>query len=493
VSESTLATGHGPSRPARLLGRWNDFWFNPADPTPLGLIRILAGSLTFYVVLAYSVDLQELFGKDAWVNQAVSEEFRREVPFVGFSFDWSTPSTWEPPHDEYERRYMQRWKDVNPLKANVKGQYLWSVWFHVTDPSTMVAVHVGILAVIFLFTVGAATRVTSVLTWFGVVSYTQRAPTTLFGVDTMMNLLLIYLMIGPSGAALSVDRLVARYGATWRALRARRRAPDSIPPAPRVSANLALRLIQVNLCIIYLASGLSKRGDVWWNGQAVWYTMANPEFSPMHFPSYVDGLVFLCRHRWLWETAMNLGALFTLAMEIGFPFLVWVRPLRWLMLASAVVLHTGIAVFMGLNTFSLFMMTMLVAFVPLEAIAWLVRLPGRRAPRLRLEVNARDRRQVRAASLVRAVDVWDQVEVRETSTDAPPRLVTREGEVLTGFPAWLRAVTWLRLLRPLAPAVWLAGATGLGRTLTAPAAEHLAGHHSGANGKPATAGTKAVR
>src|SRR5262249_11626663 len=156
--------------------------------------------------------------------------------------------------------------------------------------------------VTFLFAIGAAARVTSVLTWFGVISYTQRAPTTVFGMDTMMNILLIYLMIGPSGAALSVDRLIRRYVIMWRTLRARRPAPVRIPVTPLVSANFAIRLIQVHLCIIYLAAGLAKlRGNSWWTGQAVWGTLANPEFSPMHLPLFVGTLRFLCEHRWMWE------------------------------------------------------------------------------------------------------------------------------------------------------------------------------------------------
>jgi hypothetical protein len=54
--------------------------------------------------------------------------------------------------------------------------------------------------------------------------------------------------------------------------------------------------------------------------------------------------------------------------EIGFPFLVWNRKMRWLMITLAVMLHTGIAIVMGLRTFSLLMYTMLLAFVPDETV-----------------------------------------------------------------------------------------------------------------------------
>ena len=61
-------------------------------------------------------------------------------------------------------------------------------------------IHVGILAVMLLFTVGLWTRVTSVLAWMGAMQYVQRLPTSMFGMDTMMIILLLYLMIGNSGA-----------------------------------------------------------------------------------------------------------------------------------------------------------------------------------------------------------------------------------------------------------------------------------------------------
>src|SRR5208283_3726866 len=108
------------------------------------------------------------------------------------------------------------------------------------------------LACIFLFTIGFCTRITAVLTWLAVISYIQRAGTTLFGQDTMMNIALVYLMIAPCGAALSVDRLISRH---WRRAGARQpnpavesEAPGHDRPAPRVSANFAIRLAQINFC-----------------------------------------------------------------------------------------------------------------------------------------------------------------------------------------------------------------------------------------------------
>jgi hypothetical protein len=478
VIDSRLTKG---SVLSRAVESWNGFWFTPANPTPLGLIRILTGLIAFYVVFAYSFDFQELLGPDAWFNLNLQNELRKDIPFRAPPPDWADATPPEPPRNATEEEYIKKW-EVNPRSTVARGYPIWSIWFHVTEPTAMVAVHVAILFVISLFTIGLGTRVTSVLAWFGVISYTQRAMTTLFGMDTMLNLLMVYLMIGPSGAALSVDRLIARYWTTWRSLRDRRAAPGSLKPKPLLSANLAIRLIQVNLCIIYIASGLSKlRGNTWWTWQAIWLTLANPEFAPMHNSTYMAIVRFLCEHRWLWEIGISAATLFTLAMEIGFPFLVWVRPMRWVMLTMAFMLHTGIAVFMGLHTFSLCMMTMLIAFVPPETVLWLVQLPARAAARFRLEFQARDRGHVRTASVIHAVDVWDQVSLDPTPRGADGvvaqglradaahveptvvRLVSTDGAAAEGFGIVRQLCRFLPLLLPLAPVAWFLGAVGIGQ------------------------------
>jgi hypothetical protein len=305
------------------------------------------------------------------------------------------------------------------------------------------------------------------------ISYIQRAPTSLFGMDTMMNLLMLYLIIAPSGAALSVDRLWNRYWATRQALRKRRPAPALTGPAPRVSANLALRCIQVNVCIIYLAAGLSKlQGQAWWNFNAVWLTMANPEFSPLHIELYTAFLRFLCEHRLFWELFMTGGVTLTLIMEIGFPFLVWTRRLRWFVLTMAVMLHIGIAVFMGLNTFSLMMLTLVLSFLPQEALSRAIEVLGAGAPRFQLAWNHAAPGHARAASLVRAVDPWDQVSlVDERSSPAPTgdrrhlHLYASTGDVLTGYALFQCLARSLRLLRPLASLTWLPGFAAIGRAL----------------------------
>jgi hypothetical protein len=370
MTDSTSNLASGPWKMVKnFIQSWDKFWFAPADPTRLGFMRIICGMVVLFIHVVYTQDLQEFMGKNAWIDLTSINEHRLEQPWLVMSWDWNAAPQHPPAANKEERDYLLKWWGANPRNAWAKGYPAWSIWFEVTDPTWMMIIHCSFLAVFFCFMIGFCTRVTSVLAWVAAISYIQRSPTTIFGMDTMMNILLIYLMIGPSGAALSVDRLLSRWWAVREARRHHLPVPQWSRPAPQVSANVALRLLQIHLCCIYMASGLSKlQGTPWWNGTAVWATMAVYEYCPMQIGSYGAFLQFLCAHRWLWELTMSSGVVFTLFTEIGFPFLVWNRKLRWPMITLALMLHTGIALVMGLRTFSLLMYAMLIAFVPQETV-----------------------------------------------------------------------------------------------------------------------------
>src|SRR5262245_48367163 len=98
---------------------WDRFFFRPEDTTTLGLIRICCGLITLYVHLVYAFELQALVGKNAWFDLETANEFRTEAPvfLVKPSWDFDVDRTYD------------------------KGNFVWSVWYHVTDPRWMVVVH----------------------------------------------------------------------------------------------------------------------------------------------------------------------------------------------------------------------------------------------------------------------------------------------------------------------------------------------------------------
>lgn len=369
---------------------WDRFWFAPADPTLLGLIRICTGLLALYTIVAYTFDLQAFFGKEAWLNLELRKKQVDEAPLTVSA--WNRPETpdsmKQPPavagtqaEKDYVERYRQRWGSappgpfpasaaeekaindyraywgVDPRDAYVMGSPVWSIWFHVTDPTHMLIVHGLFVLATFCFLIGFCTRSMSIVAWFAALSYIHRTPVVLFGVDTMMAITMTYLMIGPCGAALSVD--------CW--LRRRRAPADGTNETvqPSVSANVALRLLQVHVCFIYAAAGLAKlQGLSWWSGTAVWGTLVNFEMSPMRFGLYYS-LMYLLASNYFWlQLVLTAGTYFTLFFEISYPFLIWGQRTRWLMLLMAFFLHGCIGTLMGLSTFALMMLVMNMAFLP---------------------------------------------------------------------------------------------------------------------------------
>src|SRR5262249_51162768 len=125
-----------------------------------------------------------------------------------------------------------------------------------------------------------------------------------------------------------------------------------------------LRLIQLNLCLIYAAAGLSKlQGVSWWTGHSVTMILLAPEYLA------TDLSWLLAYPRFL-----NFLTKATLALEILYPCLVWVRVLRPLILTAMVLLHVGIDLSLGLREFALSMIIANLAFIPGARIRSLLEL-----------------------------------------------------------------------------------------------------------------------
>ncbi len=202
-----------------------------------------------------------------------------------------------------------------------------------------------------LFTIGFQSRITAILAWTIAVSTSRRVPGILFGFDQMISIWLFYLAItGASGQAFSLDRFLS--------LRRKSLSRKDLVeiPRPTISANLAIRLIQIHLCVIYGIAGLSKLGGPsWWNGSAIIKLLANGEFRPFD----LTGILALPGA----ESALNLATHLALFTEIFYPALIWVRPLRPWVIGLALMMHAGIALTLGLTEFSLAMATGNLAFV----------------------------------------------------------------------------------------------------------------------------------
>jgi hypothetical protein len=106
---------------------------------------------------------------------------------------------------------------------------------------------------------GQWTRVAAVVVFVGIVSLEHRNPFVFNSGDGLLRVIAFYMMLAPSGASLSLDR--------------RRRDRSAFWEFPR-RAPCALRLMQVQLSVVYLSSVWTKLGGTTWNdGTAVSYAV----------------------------------------------------------------------------------------------------------------------------------------------------------------------------------------------------------------------------
>ncbi len=206
----------GELRRATVRG-WITFFFSPADPTSLGLIRIAVGMLAFWSLLVFGLDLHDYFGSTGWAQPGVIRSLER------------------------------------PLR--------WSFWFLVPDHWLRVVWCVCLVA-IALFTVGLFSRVMAFVSWIIVVSTVRRLPIALYGFDQVLSTLMLYLAwTGSSGQAVSLDRFLGR----WRQARAgavpvpKRGGPGSrrLPPCRRGARGHGLGQSRL------APDPASLRGDLW--------------------------------------------------------------------------------------------------------------------------------------------------------------------------------------------------------------------------------------
>lgn len=313
----------------RIGAGWNRFWYTPSDPLTLSALRLLVGLVATYTISMFTFDLLELFGPDGLLP-------------------------------------------TNLVQSLQEGRTRFSVLDYVHSPSQLWAVHAASLAILVLFTIGAFTRVTSVLAIVVFLSYMHRALVLTSQYEPIIAFLLFYLCLGPSGAYLSVD--------SWLARRRRASGTEGRGVAPSVAATIARRLIQVHLTVVYFMMAMSKvSAIVWWNGTALWWLMINGRDPLIDFNwlrselitenSASDGprgITYLVN---AWTHAILL-------FELVFPLLAWNRLSRPLILAIGVLVWASVALVTGLASFATIMVVANLAFLTPDAMRSLLSIVG---------------------------------------------------------------------------------------------------------------------
>lgn len=301
MSSSRTATArreHDPQadKPSGLIGSWLRFWFTPVDPIGMHLVRILAGMIFLAWLLPFAGHLDGLFGALGW--------FDPQFHVDGARLQTAWPES-----------------EVSPPL-----QFGWSVlsWIGQGTIALTIVYWLSIF-VVLLFTLGIFTRLTSVLTWVALASFTANPVLESDG-DVLVRILSMYLMVGyvllhQSEPAMPLSsRLV---GSRHPMLLGR------CDKRPCMWANMAMRLLQVHLAIVVMTSALHKlQFAEWWAGLALWY--------PVYSQANLSQIRRLAPNRNFYLVMCSLATYVVLAWQLGFPFFAWRRQWRALLVGGSV-------------------------------------------------------------------------------------------------------------------------------------------------------------
>lgn len=280
---------------ATALSGWRAFWFRPTRAYTLGLVRIAFGTLIVIWTAALLPGLHDLFGSEGVAPSPLREPFR-----------WTLFQTWS------------------------------------GDQALLVGWAVLLIAGLAM-TVGWHSRLAAAAVFVLVLSFQYRNPSAFNSGDVVIRVEAFFLMLAPSGAALSLDQR-RRTGSFW---------------STQIRAPWAIRLLQLQLSIIYLASVRSKMsGHAWPDGTAVSYALRLYDMLLLPTPHAFSADPLL----------VNVATWGTLALELSLGILVWNKRLRPWILAAGIVMHTTIALTINVGFFTPAVFVLYLAFVPPTAI-----------------------------------------------------------------------------------------------------------------------------
>ena len=288
-----------------LVTGWDRFWFSPVSLLNLALFRIIIGLTMFFLYLNRLTGWRLFFSSDAMVTKdnalLLFPEYQR--PFFGWFF----------------------WPDSQAF------------FFHVV-----------FLILLALFTAGVGGRIVGLACWILHVGFIQRNFSILFGGDVILGIFLLYLLMTQSDARLSLKKtFMGRFASSQQKIR-----------EPSLVTCVFYRMIQVQLCVIYVYSGFEKlRGGSWWDGTALWSVFANPQMV----------IVDLTWTRFVpWFIAMISFS--TVLFEVYFVAFVWPKKTRHWILFAGLLFHAGIGLLLGLHAFAVTMLAPYILFLEKDVL-----------------------------------------------------------------------------------------------------------------------------
>jgi hypothetical protein len=287
-----------PTTEGGWFAAWTRFWFRPSDTAALAVLRVLTGTLVQLWILSHTWSVQAFFGLDGWIDQQAYQDLAR-IP-----------------------------------EEQAPG---WSLVYLTRDhPALLTVFHWGAGAVSFLFALGVCTRLTGILTWVAVASFTAN-PTIETDAEVFLVLLTFYMMVahvlqGLQRPGLSVFERITGGLPQWLSRGKKPEAEGS------VGANVGIRLLQVHFAIAVAVGALHKlQMGEWWSGVAFWYHL-----YPARETTLSMAQEYASRPQ-AFMAVLSVSAYAVLAWQLAFPFFAWRPRWRWLLVGGGIVGWLGAA------------------------------------------------------------------------------------------------------------------------------------------------------
>lgn len=207
-----------------------------------------------------------------------------------------------------------------------------------SDAWLLVIYSLFILASISL-TLGFCSRFCCAICFVMLTSFYHHNPYLLNSGDSLMRLLSFWLIFSDSGATWSMDDYLASKKPNYK-------------PKEKI-AGWGVRCLQLQLCVVYYHAFVTKSpGWVWANGSAVYFASRLENLTRFPFP--MDPNIDWVSSVWTWGTLFIEFALFTL---------IWVKEVRYYIMALGLCLHLCIDWTMNIPQFEWVMMATLILFV----------------------------------------------------------------------------------------------------------------------------------
>jgi hypothetical protein len=285
----------------KLIDLWDRFFFHPLPVDSISLFRIIWCSLILIVAIFDLGNVSDFYGPHSLTSlETVREQF-------------------------------------NFTHLNI---------FHLFNSSYSIvySIFVIYLTAIIFSILGFYTRPSLIIVLVCMTSFHQRNIWLLSSSELLMRIVTLTLVFSPCGHAYSIDSILGRKYVQFFRL--------------KIWAPWALRLLQIQLSVVYLWTVIQKlKGQTWIDGTALYYATRIESMRNFHIPFLFDWIPFL-----------KLATWGTLLLELCLGILIWNKHFTKKIIILGILFHLFIEFTMIIPFFEWVMILLLPLFLDSRAI-----------------------------------------------------------------------------------------------------------------------------